>query len=73
MIFFSFLYSEIPDTSSGILKMLIRVFFRNLLQPAVFDLYYYLILGSTNNVLHSSVKTNFVHSVESGTSEKILQ
>ena len=36
MIFFSFLYSDIPDTSSGILKMLIRVCFRNLLQPAVY-------------------------------------
>ena len=37
-----------------------------------FDLYYYLILGATNNVLHSSVK-KIVHSVESGTSEKVLQ
>ena len=38
-----------------------------------FDLQYYLILGSTNNVLHFSVTNVFVHSVESGTSEKVLQ
>ena len=36
-----------------------------------FDLQYYLILGGTNNVFHSSVKN--MHSVESGTNEKILQ
>ena len=36
MIFFSFLYSGIPDTASGILKMLIPVCFRDLLQPAVY-------------------------------------
>ena len=36
MIFFSFLYSGIPDTALGILKMLIRVCFRDLLQPAVY-------------------------------------
>ena len=38
-----------------------------------FDLQCYLILGGTNNVLHTSVKKIFVHSVESGTSEKVLQ
>ena len=38
-----------------------------------FDLQYYLILGDTNNVLHFSVTKIFVHSVESGTSEKVLQ
>ena len=38
-----------------------------------FDLQYYFILGGTNNVPHSSVKKNFVHSAESGTSEKVLQ
>ena len=38
-----------------------------------FDLQYYLILGGTNNVLHFSVTKIFVHSVESGTSEKVLQ
>ena len=38
-----------------------------------FDLEYYLILWGTNNVLHYSVKKNFVHSVESGSSEKVLQ
>ena len=38
-----------------------------------FDLYYCLILGSTSNALHSSVKINFVHSLETGTSEKVLQ
>ena len=36
MIFFSFLYSGIPDTALGILKMLIRVCFRDLLLPAVY-------------------------------------
>ena len=36
MIFFSFLYSGIPDLALGILKMLIRVCFRNVLQPAVY-------------------------------------
>ena len=38
-----------------------------------FDLHYYLILGGTDNVLHFSVKKFLVHSVESGTSEKVLQ
>ena len=37
-----------------------------------FDLQYYLILGATNNVLHSLAR-KIVHSVESDTSEKILQ
>ena len=36
MIFFSFLYPGIPYTALGILKMLIRVCFRDLLQPAVY-------------------------------------
>ena len=36
MIFFSFLYSGIPDTALGILKMLICVCFRDLLHPAVY-------------------------------------
>ena len=35
-----------------------------------FDLYY-LILGGANNVLHSLVK-NFVYTVKSGTSKKVL-
>ena len=34
MIFFSFLYSGISDTALGILKMLIRVCFRDLIQPS---------------------------------------
>ena len=38
-----------------------------------FDLLYYLILGGTNNVLHISLTKHIVHSVESGTSEKVLQ
>ena len=38
-----------------------------------FDLKYYLILGDTNNVLRFLVTKFFVHSVESGTSEKFLQ
>ena len=38
-----------------------------------FDLQYYLILGGTNNALHFSARKIFVHSVESGTSEKVLQ
>ena len=38
-----------------------------------FDLQYYLILGGTNNVLNFLVIKFFVHSLESGTSEKILQ
>ena len=38
-----------------------------------FDLQYYLILGGTNNVLNFLVTKIFVHSLESGTSEKILQ
>ena len=37
MIFYSFLYSGIPDTALGILKMLIRVCFQDLLQPAVYE------------------------------------
>ena len=36
MIFFSFLYSGIPDLALGILKMLIHVCFRDVLQPAVY-------------------------------------
>ena len=35
MIFFSFLNSGVPDTVLGNLKMLIRVCFSDLLQPAV--------------------------------------
>ena len=38
-----------------------------------FDLQYYLILDGTNKVLHTSVKKYFMHSVESGTNENILQ
>ena len=38
-----------------------------------FDLQYYLILGGTNNALHFPVTKIFVHSVESGTNEKVLQ
>ena len=38
-----------------------------------FDLQYYLILDGTNNVPHTLVKKKFVHSVESGTSENVLQ
>ena len=37
------------------------------------DLLYYLVLGDANNVLHFSVTDIFVHSVESGSSEKVLQ
>ena len=37
-----------------------------------FDLLYCLILGGTNNVLHSSVKKN-MHSVEPDTTENVLQ
>ena len=36
MFFFSFLYSAIPDLDLGILKMLTRVCFRDVLQPAVY-------------------------------------
>ena len=36
MFFFSFLFSVIPDLDLGILKMLIRVCFRDALQPGVF-------------------------------------
>ena len=32
-----------------------------------------LILGGTDSVLHSSIKKDFVHSVESDISEKVLQ
>ena len=38
-----------------------------------FPLTYNIILGGMNNVLHFSVTKIFVHSVESGTSEKVLQ
>ena len=38
-----------------------------------FDLQYYLILGDTDNVPHFPVSKIFVHSVLSGTSEKVLQ
>ena len=34
MFFFPFLFSGIPDLALGILKMLIRVCFRDVLQPA---------------------------------------
>ena len=36
MFFFPFLCSGIPDLALGILKMLIRVCFRDVLQPAVY-------------------------------------
>ena len=36
MFFFSFLCSAIPDLDLGILKMLIRVCFRDVLEPAVY-------------------------------------
>ena len=36
MFFFPFLYSGIPDLALGILKMLIHVYFRDVLQPAVY-------------------------------------
>ena len=36
MFFFSFLYSAISDLDLGILKMLIRVCFCDVLQPAVY-------------------------------------
>ena len=36
MIFISFLYSGTPDLALGILKMLIHVCFRDVLQPAVY-------------------------------------
>ena len=36
MLFFSFLSSAIPDLDLGILKMLIRVCFRDVLQPGVY-------------------------------------
>ena len=35
MIFFLLLYSSIPDLALGILKVLIHVCFRDVLQPAV--------------------------------------
>ena len=38
-----------------------------------FEQKYCLILGDTNNVLHFSVTKIFVQSVESDTSEKVLQ
>ena len=38
-----------------------------------FDLQHYLNLGGTSNALHSFRQKHFVHSVEPGTSEKILQ
>ena len=36
MFFFSFLCSAIPDLDLGILKMLIRLCFRDVLQPGVY-------------------------------------
>ena len=36
MFFFILLYSAIPDLDLGILKMLIRVCFRDVLQPEVY-------------------------------------
>ena len=36
MFFFPFLCSTIPDLDLGILKMLIRVCFRDVLQPGVY-------------------------------------
>ena len=36
MFFFPFLCSGIPDLASGILKTLIRLCFRDVLQPAVY-------------------------------------
>ena len=36
MFFFPFLCSAIPDIDLGILKLLIRVYFRDILQPAVY-------------------------------------
>ena len=37
MFFFSFLCSAIPDLDLGISKMLIRVCFRDVLQPGVYQ------------------------------------
>ena len=37
MFFFQFLCSAIPDLDLGIIKMLIRVCFRDALQPAVYQ------------------------------------
>ena len=83
MIFFPFLCSGIPDLALGILKMLIVYVFMmyhnqqsNNLILAWYDsqtLCTYLIIGSTNIVLHFSVKKKKIPSVESGTSEKVLQ
>ena len=39
MFFFPFLCSGIPDLALGILKMLIRLCFRDLLQPAVYKFF----------------------------------
>ena len=39
MFFFPFLCSRIPDLALGILKMLIRVSFRDVLQPADFNFF----------------------------------
>ena len=39
MFFFPFLCSSIPDLDLGILKMLIRVCFRDALQPGVYYLF----------------------------------
>ena len=36
MFFFSFLCSAVPDLDLGILKMLIRLCFRDVLQPGVY-------------------------------------
>ena len=36
MFFFPFLFSAIPNLDLGILKMLLRVCFRDTLQPAVY-------------------------------------
>ena len=39
MFFFPFLCSDIPDLALGILKMLIHLCFRDLLQPAVYKFF----------------------------------
>ena len=39
MFFFPILCSGIPDLALGIIKMLIRLYFRDLLQPAVYKFF----------------------------------
>ena len=57
MLFFPFLCSGIPDLALGILKMLIRVCFLDVLQPPVYYFFPYMIRLSASLYIKCTVFT----------------